>query len=378
MKKSLIISLVGCALSIGTPATQSWAEVNVSSKYESKLYGYLHLSMSYDSHYIYSGNMAFWALPEGDTKTNDNELNITASQTRLGYSITGPEIAGAATKGKIEVDFYGLGGTENKAMLRMRHAFMEVVWPKGCSLLAGQTWDLMMTQCPTTVNFPVNWYAGNIGHRRPQLRLTKVMDMGEGSKLAAKLALARTIGLSNSFSPGDTGEDSGIPTVQTSVRYSSKAFEVGVSGHFGQEEYDTAADGTHDVYKTWSGRLDVNIPMGIFGFKASAWTGTNMSAYLGGIGQGVNLTEKWTIDAIGGWAMIKAGPINVGGGIDVPKVDQIASGEKQQNVGIFINTFQKLHAAVKVGMELSYWQTMYKDAADGDAVRAQVAFIHEF
>ena len=90
MKNSLIISLVCCALLLGSPMTQSWAEGNVSSKYDGKLYGYLHLSMSYDPHYIYNGNMALWVLPEGDTTNNDNKLNITASQTRLGYSITGP------------------------------------------------------------------------------------------------------------------------------------------------------------------------------------------------------------------------------------------------------------------------------------------------
>lgn len=377
MKIKFIRMVVGCALLLGSLHTQSWAEGNVSSKYDGKIYGWLHLSMSYDSHYIYNGNMAFWVLPEGDTTNNDNELNITANWTRLGYSVTGPEIGGAASRGKIEIDFSG-GGAENKAMIRMRHAYMEILWPNGCSLLAGQSWDLMMSQYPKTVNFPIHWYAGNIGFRRPQLRLTKILDKDEDSELTAKLALSRTIGDAIALSPGDTGEDSGFPTVQTSVRYTSEAFEVGLSGHFGQEEYDTAADGTHDVYKTWSGRLDLVIPAGIAGLKASVWTGTNMDTYLGGIGQGVNVSEKWTIDARGGWAMIYAGPINVGGGIDAPKVDQLPSGARQQNVSIFINTFQKIHEAVKVGMELSYWQTMYKDAADGDAVRAQVTFMHDF
>jgi len=340
VNKQLIISLVWIAFFAGVMVTQSWANSNVSSEYDSKLYGYLHLSMSYDAHYMHNGNMAFWVLPEGDTTNNDNELNITANQTRLGYALTGPEVAGALSKGKIEVDFYGAGGTENKPMIRVRHAFMEIIWPNGFSLLAGQTWDLMMSQFPTTVNFPINWYAGNIGYRRPQLRLAKVLNMDDHSKLVSKLALARTIGHANTFSPGDTGEDSGLPTVQTSIRYSTKAFEIGLSGHFGQEEYDTAADGARDLYNSWSGRLDINIPMDSFGFKASVWTGTNMDTYLGGIGQGINVVEKWTIDAKGGWAMIKAGPINIGGGIDVAKVDQLASGDKQQNTGLFIISFQ--------------------------------------
>jgi hypothetical protein len=367
MKKGLLI----CALLVGIGmATQAMAG-DVGAKYDGKIYGYLHLSMSYDAHSTATGNYVLYVKPENDTTNNDNQLNITASQTRLGYAVTGPDVAGAISKGKVEMDFYG-GGAENKAMLRMRHAFMEVVWPNGISLLAGQTWDLMMTQYPSTVNLMINYYAGNYGFWRPQIRLTKTMDMGD-AKLLAKVALARNIGTG---SP-DTGTDSQRPVAQFCVQYKAKAFDLGVSGHYGQEEHDIGPQNLHDTYQTWSGRFDVNVPMGMFGIKGSIWRGANLGSYLGGIGSRV-ISNGDSVHASGGWGMIKAGPINVGAGIDRPDYDHIAAGAMQQNVGAFINTTQKLHEAVKMGLELSYWQTMYKEAPDGDALRAQITFSHGF
>ncbi len=37
-----------------------------------------------------------------------------------------------------------------------------------------------------------------------------------------------------------------------------------------------------------------------------------------------------------------------------------------------------INEAVEVGVELSYWDTEYKNASDGDNVRAQTSFIYRF
>ena len=72
-----------------------------------------------------------------------NDLNGTANgsfyllYTRLGVDITGPNIGKAVTSVKIEGDFRGSGS--NWAMLRIRHAYVNLDWGKS-AVLVGQTW----------------------------------------------------------------------------------------------------------------------------------------------------------------------------------------------------------------------------------------------
>ena len=44
------------------------------------------------------------------------------------------------------------------------------------TILGGQTWDVISPLNPRSLNYSVYWWAGNIGYRRPQVRLTKGMN----------------------------------------------------------------------------------------------------------------------------------------------------------------------------------------------------------
>ena len=75
--------------------------------------------------------------------------------------------------GKLDL-FYGAGGAENKAEIMMRHAFFKLDWPQErFSIIAGQTSDVISPLLPDTINYSVAWWSGNIGYRRPQIRITK-------------------------------------------------------------------------------------------------------------------------------------------------------------------------------------------------------------
>jgi hypothetical protein len=110
-----------------------------------------------------------------------------------------PTANGIETSGKLEIDFYG-GGPENKNLPMMRHAFMKLDWPKrGFSILAGQTSDVISPLVPSTVNYSVAWWVGDIGYRRPQLRLTKAFKAGANSHYFSNWLLSArlTRGMSN-------------------------------------------------------------------------------------------------------------------------------------------------------------------------------------
>ena len=72
-----------------------------------------------------------------------NDLNATANgsfyllYSRLGIDVTGPNIGKAVTTAKLEADFRGSGS--NWAVLRIRHAYVNLDWGKS-AVLVGQTW----------------------------------------------------------------------------------------------------------------------------------------------------------------------------------------------------------------------------------------------
>lgn len=72
-----------------------------------------------------------------------NDLNATANgsfyllYSRLGIDVAGPNVGKAKTTAKLEVDFRGSGS--NFAMIRVRHAYVNLDWGKS-AVLIGQTW----------------------------------------------------------------------------------------------------------------------------------------------------------------------------------------------------------------------------------------------
>ncbi|MBI1923471.1 hypothetical protein HYR99_04390 [Candidatus Poribacteria bacterium] len=136
----------------------------------------------------------------------------------------------------------------------------------------------MKNALPSTVNYSVAWWVGDIGYRRPQLRLTKLFNMGSAFQLHFQLDAVRAIG----------GEDAGWPGFQgwTALSFpllKGKPVSVGVSGHVGKEEAD---------FNTWSANLDLTLPTSNWlTFTGELWRGENLDAYLGGIGQGLRCID---------------------------------------------------------------------------------------
>ncbi len=352
-----------------------------------ELYGYIKADASYDTSRVNPGNYIVWVDSEA-TNDNDNEFNMTANQTRLGLKIKGPMDEGIETSGLIEVDFYG-GGDENKAHLRMRHAYLKIDWPEErFNIIAGQTWDVVSPLYPSTLNFTILWDSGNIGYRHPQIRLTKSFTLDNDVELKLEGALSRTIGDDElvTTAGAKSGEDSGFPTLQgrTSLKFPLLAYkptEVGFSGHYGEEEY-----GSRDL-DTWSLNLDLTQPVNKWlTIKGEMFKGENLDNYLGGIGQGVRnptTTANNEIGSKGGWVAATLGPwekwrFNIGAGIDDVDADDVNAGARTLNRSVFGNVIYSLNKNTEIGLELSHWRTDYKGPGDAEDFRAQTSFIYKF
>ncbi len=354
------------------------------------LYGYIKADAARDTSRTTTGNYVLWVDSEA-TRDNDSEFNLTANETRLGLDFSGPSSETLKTSGKVEFDFFGAPADENKAKIQMRHAYMKLDWPEAqFSLLAGQTWDVISPLNPSTLNYSVLWVGGNIGYRRPQVRLTKEMSVTDEVQIRLDGALTRTIGVTTPApDSSETGEDAGVPTVQGRIGatfpfFGPKPTTIGVSGHTGKEEYDLDATGRNADIKSQSINLDVTQPICKWmTLKAELFSGKNLKSYLGGIAQGINTTTLRPIDSEGGWIAASLGPWGkwssaVGFGADNVDRDDIAAGGRTRNSCLFGNVRYDVNARAQIGLELSRWETDYRGAGDADDMRVQASFIYKF
>lgn len=360
-----------------------------------QLYGYVKADASYDASRTTPGNYVLYVDSEKSNK-NDNEFNLTVNQTRFGVKITGPDDEVVKTSGLVEGDFYGNYADENKAKIQLRHAYLKLDWPQDkFSILAGQTSDTMSPLLPDTLNYTVLWDAGNIGYRRPQIRLTKGFPVGKDTELQLEGAIARTIGRTSPLG-SESGEDAGFPTLQgrasvTLPWFGFKPMTVGFSGHWGREEYDfnnITARVINKKFESWSINLDLTGPINKWlTIKGELFTGENLNTYFGGIGQGVNINAKTgvydEIAAKGGWLGAGLGPwnkwrFNVGAGVDGVDRSDVKTGDRLRNRSIFGNVIYSVDRNAEIGFELSSWQTDYKGQCDADSLRAQTSLIYKF
>jgi hypothetical protein len=372
-------------------AARSGQRHAVWSKLGVQLYGRLKADAAVDSTRASVGNFIRWVQSE-QGRGKDSQFAMTANETRLGMNITGPTFDAARTRGRVEIDFYG-GGAENKPNPMLRHAYVAVDWPQHrLSVLAGQSSDLLSPLVPTTLNYPVLWWAGNIGYRRPQVRVTKDIALGEGCDLRLAGAIARTIGHDNAFSGGDTGQDAGCPSLQGRAAVSfpligRRKATLGVSGHLAREEHDFDATNDNEDVCSWSGNVDLTLPVADWlALKAEGFIGENIDAYLGGIGQGVVVQGQAVkeLRSAGGWFAASLGPwdnwnVNVGAsGEFICNDGALPATGRTTNSAVFGNVIYQINPNTQVGVEVSRWLTEYHGQKDGDAIRVQSSFIYKF
>jgi hypothetical protein len=385
--------------------TAAAAAEDKAPAYSFKFSGYFKADMAYDRDRVNSGNYVVYVLD----KAENDMLSTTARESRFGLDFTWKENE-IQTDARFEFDFYGLGAAsaslnsqENKAAPMLRHAYLQVT--KGhWSVLAGQTSDIMSPLVPKTANYTVLWDQGNIGYRRPQFRIsTWAATPNQKVKVTATAGAVRTLGGDLDGDGVDDGADAAVPTVEGRVGLAAKinskrSYELGVSGHYGTEEYQAKdANGrlrTKDV-SSWSGNVDLKITLcERVEFAGELFTGQDLGAYYGGVGQTVNLMKD-EIAARGGWGELTVKPLahlslNAGYGLDDPDdadfvLPSSTAGTKSyigKNTDLFGSVMYDLTSNVTAMIEVSQLTTTYlykayagtelmSDSKDFDDTRVQ-------
>ena len=354
-------------------------------------YGYIKLDASLDSAMTNNGNFAYIVLPYAEGG-EDDEFNMTANQTRLGVTFDGPDAENVDVSGRIEFDFYG-GGAENKAHPMLRHAYLELKLP-AVDVLAGQTSDVISPIVPTTLNYIVLWKSGDIGYRRPQIRLTRAFEF-EGGAVTLAGSLNRSIGRAHD------GEDAGLPSLQGRLALATGLFgdtpaEIGIGGLWKREEvtYADSLGSTTDYELEATGvAVDLSLPLGeMVALKGQYFTGQNLGAYLGGIGQGIadvpseeaRNVEPVEIEASGWWAQLTVRPasaleLNVGAGSDDPEIpDGDTANDLEKNSTYYGNVIWKVAPTASIGAEYARFETEYVGGETYENNRVQLSFVYKF
>ena len=358
MKRILMILTV---LSLTTLALGD----NSNNQLNIQPYGFFKLDMSYDNDLMSAGNFARWANPNsGDAIPT---TNITAKQSRFGMNIIKGDITG-----KVEIDFYGSPSVENKGRLMLRKAYAEAKFAN-FTIRAGQDSDVISPLVPSTINYPVAWWAGNIGYRRPMLKL-----FGSQNSINWTIALARNIGgdlNGNGINDGSAGI---LPEVQGRLGFTLlENYTIGLSGHFAQ--LDTL--GEDGKYKSWSANLDLNLKItSKIILSGEVFVGSNIAGMLGGI---ANASTFDGIDTQGGWINLKIKPnskhsLSVGFSMDDPCDCDLNDGARSKNTMVFANVYHDILEGFLIGFEISNWTTEYKNMDTASALRGQLAFLYKF
>jgi hypothetical protein len=369
--RSVLASLVFVALA--PPDTHAQAPPELT------WYGYVKMDASWDQGLINSGNFARWVVSP-DVFEAHSHFNMTARQTRLGFSVR-TAAGGAAVTARLESDFYG-GGAENKNALQVRHAFVEASWPSGWSILAGQASDVVSPLNPGTLNYTVAWWGGNVGYRRPQLRVTRRVDLGGGKEFRIQAAATRTIGDDFvSAEPGDSGADAALPTVQglvgLTVPVGGRPLSLGAYAHHGRENLHCELGGEPVDLSSSSWGAYLTLPLGAVALNGEAWTGWNLDDYLGGIGQGIRVADQMAenVGGRGGWAELSvkhgAASLRAGAGIDDPDDDDLWVSARARNTVVWGTAVRDAGGGLSYGMEVSRWETTYVQSTTGTSWRVQ-------
>jgi hypothetical protein len=390
-KTSELAKLSIAALLIGTSiaAAEDIPVVNAGGTKVS-LYGRLELNSAYETDV--TGGLWSANAPSGAKGDAQGRTSLSIARTRLGFNLEGPSKEGEPSlKGRFEADFAGnstysnFNGTSgSNGGFRIRQSYGSVTFKDiGLTLLFGQTDDVVTPLDPPAVNPSSFNGAGNIGNRRPQIRVTEAIGPVE---VAVAATHDRTYGYPVVVGKDSKGKDSSItlsdanapssPAVQGRVGLKLPAFwagekanlALGVGGLFAKNEAANADD--EKRYErpepSYMFGIDLSLPIiDILTLTGEFFSGQNLSRYGdGSLGQSRAYSDDGGIKSIGWWGGLAAklpANLSAGAGAGAENLDDKSksNGKAESNMFIFANVAYNFTSAAKLTFEYVNFSTDY-------------------
>jgi regulator of replication initiation timing len=293
-----------------------------ASKYRVRLSGIVLLNLFHNRGEVDNLDVPTYASPFGPYGLTPS-FGATVRQSELGLEVFGPELAGAKTRGQVQLDFGGgfpagaLDGI-NTGIVRLRTANMRMDWDN-TSLIVGQDSLFISPNSPTSfasLLVPSFGYSGNLWSWTPQVRLEHKFNLADDQNVSVQAAILDNVTGEPSYGSHrlpQAGESSGIPAYAARTAWtkdiSGKPLTLGASGYYSRQNWGSGwiADG-------WAAVGDWRIPLSSrFEFSGEAYRGRAVGGLGGGIGQSVLISANPTnfapdflpLNSIGGWSQLK-------------------------------------------------------------------------
>ena len=316
------------ALEEATQVTQSelrtlyQTKVESASKYRLRLSGMVLLNLFHDRGAVDNLDVPTYSSafgPYGLTPT----FGGTLRQSELGLEVFGPELAGAKTRGEVQLDFGGgfpsgaLDGI-NTGIVRLRTANMRMDWDN-TSLIVGQDSLFISPNSPTSfasLLVPSLGYSGNLWSWTPQVRLEHKFNLADDQNVSVQAAILDNVTGEPSYGSHrlpQAGEASGQPAYAARTAWTKeindKPLTLGASGYYSRQNWGSGwiADG-------WAAVGDWRVPLSSrFEVSGEAYRGRAVGGLGGGIGQSVLISANPTnfapeflpLNSAGGWSQLK-------------------------------------------------------------------------
>jgi regulator of replication initiation timing len=297
-------------------------KIESASKYRVRLSGMVLLNLFHDRGAVDNLDVPTYSSsfgPYGLTPT----FGATVRQSELGLEVFGPELAGAKTRGQVQLDFGGgfpagaLDGV-NTGIVRLRTADMRMDWDN-TSLIVGQDSLFISPNSPTSfasLLVPSFGYSGNLWSWTPQIRLEHKFNFANDQNVSLQAAILDNVTGEASYGSHrlpQAGEASGLPAYAARTAWTKnindKPLILGASGYYSRQNWGQGwiADG-------WAAVGDWRVPISSrFEFSGEAYRGRAVGGLGGGIGQSVLISANPTsfapdflpLNSAGGWSQLK-------------------------------------------------------------------------
>ena len=343
-----------------------------------KIYGKIKMDAIYDTHNM--GTDAFITkLPRGD---REDRATFNMKDTRLGFIVDGPEVDGWKVTGRVEGDFYGLGGSgADNGAFRIRLSYINLNNGQGTNIRIGQDYIPIASQMASTLDFLSMGASGNLWDRVAQITVTQNLGGGFGVLATAWKSSATTDGVGMR-----------MPWLGAKLFYKGDAFGTGkpvylaLGGAYrqGSAEVGGVKDDVNDYLVAFEWNLPFNlfIPMAI---KGEAYYGQGLTSrdflvitsphYLDG-------SEVKELETKGGFVQLSMKPFskvgfNFGAGMNDPDDDGAdLLGDYRKNWRAFGNVLYNYAPGVTFGLEIDHQETLYKgDVEHGNRLIASAIYV---
>ena len=377
----------GCACQYQSAPCVTCPHVTTAGdQFNINLFGTLNLDMLFNDARPVAPGIPFYLFPDSPAGLDQNTVSIHSRQTTLGAILDGPEL------GNFQVGGFFMALLFNDAVLNDQYGFLPVqafgeLKNTNWRISAGLQFDVFAPKTPTVLAFSALCSSGNAGNSfRGSVRVERYAYPTTNSQWTTQFALSDPV--TTTIDPQFRFvEDNGWPNVELRLAFgygpleqlgleAIRPFETAISAVVGQLRNTDLRRAQRTTANVWGLAADYRWQFTeAWGIAGEVYTGEALGTYNGAILQNFNNVTGKGIRSTGGWIETFAYwrtdlHSHIGYGVDSPLSQDVADGVEEPFFGgtgrtynstIFANLYWDVSSSLRIGNEVTWRQTHYKN-----------------